>query len=82
MLRRNIVNTNKIKLLFAPGLEVEFVDRERAIKQVEEFAEKGTRFPIVVFGPEGCGKTAWLKQATFILRELGFEAIYIDPLHT
>jgi AAA+ ATPase superfamily predicted ATPase len=81
MLRRKIVNTNKIKLPFVPGLEVEFVDRERAIKQVEEFAEKGTRFPIVVFGPEGCGKTAWLKQATFILRELGFEAIYIDPLH-
>ena len=80
MLRKNIVNTNKIKLLFAPGLEIEFVDRERAIKQVEEFAEKGTRFPIVVFGSEGCGKTAWLKQATFILRELGFEAIYIDPL--
>jgi hypothetical protein len=81
MLMRNIVNTNKIKLSFAPGLEIEFVDRERAIKQVEEFAEKGARFPIVVFGPEGCGKTAWLKQATFILRELGFEAIYIDPLH-
>jgi hypothetical protein len=41
MLRKNIVNTNKIKLLFASGLEIEFVDRERAIKQVEEFAEKG-----------------------------------------
>ena len=80
MLRRNIVDTNKIKLSFAPALEVEFVNRERALKQVEELAEKGTRFPIVVFGPEGCGKTAWLKQATFILRELGFEAIYIDPL--
>ncbi|MDT7886272.1 MAG: ATP-binding protein [Thermoproteota archaeon] len=75
------MNTNKIKLSFAPGLEIEFVDRERALKQVEELAEKGTRFPIVVFGPEGCGKTALLKQATFILRELGFEAIYIDPLH-
>jgi len=81
MLRKNIMDTNKVKLLFAPGLEVELIDRERAIKQVEELAEKGTRFPIVVFGPEGCGKTALLKQATFILRELGFEAIYIDPLH-
>jgi predicted AAA+ superfamily ATPase len=81
MLRRNIVNTNKIKLSFTAGLEVEFVDRERAIKQVEELAEKGTRFPIVIFGPEGCGKTAWLKQASFILRELDFEAIYIDPLY-
>jgi hypothetical protein len=81
MLRKNIMDINKIKLSFAPGLEIEFVDRERALKQVEELAEKGTRFPIVVFGPEGCGKTAWLKQATFILRELGFEAMYIDPLH-
>jgi predicted AAA+ superfamily ATPase len=71
---------DKVKLLFTSGLEIEFVDRERALKQVEKLAEKGTRFPIVVFGPEGCGKTAWLKQATFILRELGFEAIYIDPL--
>jgi predicted AAA+ superfamily ATPase len=71
---------DKVKLLFTSGLEIEFVDRERALKQVEKLAEKSTRFPIVVFGPEGCGKTAWLKQATFILRELGFEAIYIDPL--
>ena len=60
------MNATKIRLLFTSGLEIEFVDRERALKQVEEFAEKGTRFPIVVFGPEGCGKTAWLKQATFI----------------
>jgi len=75
MLRRNIVDTNKIKFSFVPGLEIEFVNREGALKQVEELAEKGTRFPIVVFGPEGCGKTAWLKQATFILRELDFEAI-------
>ena len=74
------MNATKIRLLFTSGLEIEFVDRERALKQVEELAEKGTRFPIVVFGPEGCGKTAWLKQSTFILRELDFEAIYIDPL--
>ena len=74
------MNINKVKLSFAPGLEVEFVDRERALKQVEEFAEKGTRFPIVVFGPEGCGKSAWLKQATWVFRELGFETIYVDPL--
>ena len=80
MLRRNIVDTNKIKFSFVPGLKIEFVDREGALKQVEELAEKSTRFPIVVFGPEDCGKTAWLKQATFILREFGFEAIYIDPL--
>ncbi|MCC6019497.1 MAG: ATP-binding protein [Candidatus Verstraetearchaeota archaeon] len=71
----------RVKLSFAGGLEVEFTDRGRAIKQVEEFAERGTRYPVVVFGPEGCGKTAWLKQATELLRELGFEAIYVNPLH-
>ncbi|NHW45208.1 MAG: ATPase, partial [Candidatus Verstraetearchaeota archaeon] len=32
------------------------------------------------FGPEGCGKTAWLKQATETLREMGYEAIYVDPM--
>jgi hypothetical protein len=70
----------RIKLPFAAGLEVEFCDRERAIKQVEGFAERGTRFPVVVFGPEGCGKTAWLEQAAELLRGLGFEAIYVDPM--
>ena len=70
----------RVRLSFAAGVEVEFCDRERAIRQVEDFAERGTRFPVVVFGPEGCGKTAWLRQATETLRELGFEAIYVDPL--
>ena len=71
----------RVRLPFAPGLEVEFTDRARAVEQVRELAERGTRYPVVVFGPEGCGKTAWLRQAAGVLRELGFEAIYVDPLH-
>ena len=71
----------RVKLSFAKGLEVEFADGGRAIKQVEEFAEKGTRYPVVVFGPEGCGKSSWLKQAVEVLREAGYDTIYIDPLH-
>jgi len=71
----------RVKLSFARGLEVEFCDRERAIQQIEEIAREGTRLPVVVYGPEGCGKTAWLKQSVEALRDLGFEAIYIDPLH-
>ena len=71
----------RVKLSFAKGLEVEFADRGRAIKQVEEFTEKGTRYPVVVFGPEGCGKSSWLKQAVEVLREAGYDTIYIDPLH-
>jgi hypothetical protein len=71
----------KVKLLFTPELEIEFIDREKALKQVEELATKGTRYPIVIFGPEGCGKTAWLKQAIEVLREAGYDTIYIDPIH-
>ena len=50
----------RVRLPFAKGLEVEFCDRVRGIKQVYEFAERGTAYPIVVYGPEGCGKTSWL----------------------
>jgi dephospho-CoA kinase len=71
----------RVKLPFAPGLEVEFTDRDRGVQQVLEWAERGTRFPVVVFGPEGCGKTAWLKQAAELLREKGYEVVYVDPLH-
>ncbi len=70
----------RVRLPFTPSLEVEFTDRERSIKQVFEWAERGVRFPLVVFGPEGCGKTSWLRQASEILKELGYDVIYIDPL--
>ena len=70
----------RVRLSFAKDVEIEFCDRESAIRQIEGFAERGTRHPVVVFGPEGCGKTAWLKQATELLREIGFEAIYVDPM--
>ncbi|MEB3860387.1 MAG: ATP-binding protein [Desulfurococcales archaeon] len=52
----------RVKLKLA-GLDVVFTDRSRALKQVEEPAEKGT-YPVnVVYGPEGCGKTALFRQA-------------------
>ena len=70
----------RVRLSFAPGLEVEFTDRDRAIQQVIEWGERGTRFPIVVYGPEGCGKSAWLRQAAEVLREMGYEVFYIHPL--
>jgi hypothetical protein len=70
----------RVRLSFAPGLEVEFTDRDRAIQQVIEWGEGGTRFPIVVYGPEGCGKSAWLKQAAEVLGERGYEVFYIHPL--
>uniref|UniRef100_A0A7J2U2L5 AAA family ATPase n=1 Tax=Ignisphaera aggregans TaxID=334771 RepID=A0A7J2U2L5_9CREN len=70
----------RIKLSFAPGLEIEFTDRDRAIEQVLEWSEKSTPYPVVVFGPEGCGKTSLLLQAVEILREQGYSVIYFNPL--
>jgi len=71
----------RVTLEPVPGVEMEFVDRDRALAQLVEWAERGTRFPIVIFGPEGCGKTAFLRQAAAMLRELGYDAIYIDAAH-
>lgn len=68
-----------MRLQFVRGVEVEFADREVAIGQVEGLAERGTRFPLVIFGPEGCGKTAWLKQTAEILRGAGYRVLYVNP---
>jgi energy-coupling factor transporter ATP-binding protein EcfA2 len=70
----------RVKLPFAPGLEVEFTDRVKGIEQVFEWVERGTWQPVVVFGPEGCGKTSLLLQAVEILREQGYSVIYFNPL--
>ena len=43
--------------------------------------KKSTRFPIVIFGPEGCGKAAFLKQAAEVLREFGYDVVYVDVSH-
>ncbi len=70
----------RVELELAPGLVVEFADREGALGQVGEFAEEGTRWPVVVFGPEGCGKSASLRQAAAMLRDLGYDVFYLHPL--
>lgn len=59
----------EIRTFVRPGLRIEFTDRDKTVRQVYEFAERGTKLPIVVFGSEGCGKSAWLRQASEILRE-------------
>jgi len=70
----------RIKLEITPGVETEFMDRDRALAQLVEWAEKSTRWPVIIFGPEGCGKTAFLRQAASGLRELGYDVFYLHPL--
>jgi len=74
-----VLMVGRIKLRFADR-EIEFADRDYALKQIEEFAGRGTRFPIIVYGPEGCGKTALFKQAKTILEESGYNVVYTSPL--
>ena len=71
----------RIVLELVPGLKTEFIDRDRALGQVVEWAERSTRFPVVVFGPEGCGKSAFLRQAAEALGEFGFDVVYVDAAH-
>jgi len=68
----------KIKVGFADR-KIEFIDRDVALKQVEKFAERGTRFPVVVYGPEGCGKTALFRQAKAVLEDYGYSVVYVNP---
>jgi len=75
------LSMRRVRLSLLPGLEVEFTDRDVALRQVRDWAREGTRWPVVIFGPEGCGKSAFLRQATVMLRDLGYDVVYIDPLH-
>jgi len=71
----------RIMLSFVPGVRVAFADRDAGLWRLREWAERGTVNVKVVFGPEGCGKTALLKQAVEVFRGYGYEVIYVDPLH-
>jgi len=72
-------NVKRIKLRFE-DLQIEFTDRDRALGQVSEWADRGTGNPVVIFGPEGCGKTAFLLQAAAMLKEMGYDVFYLHPL--
>ena len=70
----------KVKLKFSKGLEIEFANRGRAIDQINKIAEEGTYPVYVIYGPEGCGKTALFKQAKEILEEHNYNVVYANPL--
>jgi energy-coupling factor transporter ATP-binding protein EcfA2 len=69
----------RIRLRF-DDLQIEFTDRDKALGQVSEWADRGTGNPVVIFGPEGCGKTAFLLQASAMLKEMGYDVCYLHPL--
>jgi energy-coupling factor transporter ATP-binding protein EcfA2 len=69
----------RIRLRF-DDLQIEFTARDKALSQVSEWADRGTGNPVVIFGPEGCGKSAFLLQAAAMLKEMGYDVFYLHPL--
>jgi len=61
----------KVTLNFA-SLKVDFCDRDRAIRQVEDFAEGSTWHPVVVFGPEGLWQDRLVEAGYRDLKGAGF----------
>lgn len=63
------------------GKWINFVDRTVELSQLQELAENGHPFPIAIYGPEGCGKTALLHCFVEYLKSNDtYLAIYVDAL--
>ncbi len=60
-------------------MTVTFSDRRVALERLERIAEEGTYPVYTLYGPEGCGKTALLKQAILVLEEHGYQVVYVNP---
>ena len=70
----------RVRLRFTGKLQVTFVNRVVALRKVSEIAERGEVVnPIVVYRPEGCGKTALLRQIIYLLEDLGYHVLYVNP---
>ncbi|NPA96183.1 MAG: AAA family ATPase [Crenarchaeota archaeon] len=59
-------------------MRVPFVDRVGEIEFLSELAERGSPFPLFIYGPEGCGKTRLLEELRDSLKAQGFLVLYLD----
>ncbi len=63
------------------GRWISFVDRADELKVLERYALRGYAFPLSIYGPEGCGKTALARCfIDAISGEQRVVAMYIDAL--
>ncbi len=51
------------------------------LRLIEYWAGRGMGRGSGCLWTEGCGKTAWLLQSVELLRELGFEVVYVNPVN-
>ncbi len=70
----------RVEVEFAPGVRIPFMNRDSALEELQSIAERGTRLPLVIYGPEGCGKTALLRQSMTLLEEYGYRVVLFDMM--
>jgi hypothetical protein len=63
----------RIALELVPSVETEFTDRDRALAQIAEWAEKNTRFPVIILN---CG--CHIRLVAAMLRKSGYDVINVD----
>ena len=62
------------------GYHPRFVDREAELARLHSYAEKGMHAPLLLYGPEGCGKTRLLLELVRRLRGREYLVVYVDAL--
>ena len=55
------LSMRRVRLSFLPVSRLSSLMGGVALRQVEDWANKSTWYPVVIFGPEGCGRTALLR---------------------
>jgi len=56
------------------------VDRLEELQQLVETVSRGMRFPLIVYGPEGCGKSALVRELVRVMDSRGWLSIYVDAV--
>ncbi len=63
-----------------PFKNICFANRGEEVSKLLGFLERGTGVPLLVYGPEGCGKTTLLRYIVWRASRLGGVAVYINAL--
>ena len=71
---------DRVKFKFGDTTNIGFVGRAPGLDLVSDLAVRGTSRPLIIFGPTGCGKTAFLRQAIEVLLDFGYSVVYANPL--
>ncbi len=63
-----------------PNKNICFSNRDYEVEAITSILDKYNAFPLIIYGPEGCGKTTLFKYLVYRVSKLGYLSIYIDAL--